>query len=229
VPSWYLLNRYIIYIIAPSLLCLYATPKLTHHFDRAGVSYSVCTIDKLLHILPAVDLDQKQTQSEVTDSKASVTLNWKTDSKCSNVTFSKEGRLAQFNQNAKHRSIIAEQGFDSGVHEWEIEIEKKPCCGVAGIAISADTCDLPFARHLADKDTCMGFSNFMGDRNAMNSVGSKARFKLDINAGTLTYFHPRFPERTVPIPASAVGKTIYPALESDEDGHYLLTHLNSSY
>lgn len=83
-PSWYLLNRYIIYIITPSLLCLYATPKLTHHFDRAGVSYSVCTIDKLLHILPAVDLDQKQTQSEVTDIKASVTLHWKTDSKCSN-------------------------------------------------------------------------------------------------------------------------------------------------
>ena len=56
-------------------------------------------------------------------------LTWKTDSRCANVTFEDDNHSARFNTNSSHRGIIAEQGFDSGVHEWQIELKQRPCCG----------------------------------------------------------------------------------------------------
>jgi hypothetical protein len=156
-------------------------------------------------------------------------LTWKTDSSCRNVTFTHDNHAAVFNTNSSHRGIIAEQGFDSGCHEWSIHLITRPCCGFAGLALSAATCDSSYSSHFLDKDVCMGFSNFSGDRNAGNSAGTTIRIKLDIDGGTITYYHPTAPERTVPIPDHAIGQTIYPAVESDENGTYLMTLLDSSY
>ena len=74
-------------------------------------------------------------------------------------------------------------GFDSGCHEWEVEIKARPCCGYSGIAISADTCNSSYSSHFVDKDTCMGFSNFSGNRNLTYDPGAKCRIKLDIDEG----------------------------------------------
>ena len=70
-----------------------------------------------------------------------------------------------------------------GVHEWSITLTKRCCCGYAGIAISDDTCNTGASQHLADYNQSMGFSNFSGSRNVSNSVGSVARFRLDIDQG----------------------------------------------
>ncbi len=155
-------------------------------------------------------------------------LTWKTDSKCANVSFRKEGKQACFNNNSAHRGIIAQQGFDSGVHEWQIIVDQKACCGYAGISLSADTCNSAASVHLADFSTCMGFSNFSENRNVGNQPGAQVRIRLDLENNTITYFHPRFPERAVPLPQNCVGKSIFPALESDENGHYSIELLYSS-
>ena len=115
------------------------------------------------------------------------TLNWNPNTSVQNVTFVNDNREAQYNRNSTHRSIIAEQGFDSGVHEWSVEITKKPCCAYAGIASSASTCGRAYSAHFVDKDTCVGFSNFSGDRNFTYNVGTICKIKLDFDEGTITY------------------------------------------
>jgi len=51
-----------------------------------------------------------------------------------NIDFNEEGDVATFNSNSQHRCVYGSIGFNKGVHEWKITVQKRPCCAYAGIA-----------------------------------------------------------------------------------------------
>merc|ERR1712185_154225 len=97
-----------------------------------------------------------------------------------NITFRDGNTVAVFNSNSSHRTVYSNVGFSRGdVAQWKVTIIKSPCCGYCGIAKDGrwGTYDT-----FADSKTCVGFSNFSGERNVGRNVGDYCIIRLDMAA-----------------------------------------------
>lgn len=70
---------------------------------------------------------------------------------------------------------------------------------------------------VCSQSTCVGFSNFSGDRNVSREVGSYCVIRLDLISNTITYIT-KHGERMCPIDCR--GQALYAAVDSDENGDY---------
>ena len=132
----------------------------------------------------------------------------------SNLSFRDNNTIACFSNNTSHRCCYGAVGVAPGqVAQWKVTVVKQPCCAYVGVAKMSrlNTYD-----SFVDSSTCIGFSNFSGERNCTREVGAYCIFRLDMRVGTITYITVHG-ERECPIDKS---ETLYPAIDSDENGEY---------
>ena len=126
-----------------------------------------------------------------------------------NTTLTEDDTIAVFNSNTTHRSVFSNIGFDSGIHEFAVTIKAQPCCAYVGLA-EEDRRNGTY-NSFFDSSTCVGLSNFSGERNVGRSVGERVTVRLDFKTNNITYIT-KHGERVVSKPEME-GKTLYAALD----------------